>query len=198
MKPGLDDLGDPAVDDRARVDDDVRVALAGAASPRRRGRRTRPIASAAASRSSRLATVSPTMPSPRNSETPSGSHVPSGSGERGERQAEQEAHQQADEEADDGGDELGRGECLGLADQPARPGRPSGTAGSRSRRRSRRRPRRRGASHRTSAPLKSRARGGQGEPDKAAQRGAKEADVADQGSPRASPRRRAAARRRAR
>ena len=48
MKPGLDDLGDPAVDDRARVDDDVRVARPAAGGRRSAsGRRTRPIASAA-------------------------------------------------------------------------------------------------------------------------------------------------------
>ena len=44
------------------------------------GRRTIPIASAARSRSSRLATVSPSIPRPRKSDTPRGSHVPSGSG----------------------------------------------------------------------------------------------------------------------
>ena len=37
MKPGLDDLGDPAVDDRARVDDDVRLALEGRPLPVGRG-----------------------------------------------------------------------------------------------------------------------------------------------------------------
>ena len=74
----FDDLGDPAVDDRARVDDDVRIAGRRPSARRWSGRRTSPIASAARSRSSRLATVRPTMPSPRNSETPSGSHVPSG------------------------------------------------------------------------------------------------------------------------
>ena len=38
----------------------------------------KPTASAAISRSRRLATVSPTMPSPRKIETPSGSQVPNG------------------------------------------------------------------------------------------------------------------------
>ena len=37
-----------------------------------------PIASAASSRSARLATVSPSMPSPNRSDTPSGSQTPSG------------------------------------------------------------------------------------------------------------------------
>ena len=44
------------------------------------GRRTIPIASAAMIRSSRFATVRPSIPSPRPSDTASGSHVPSGSG----------------------------------------------------------------------------------------------------------------------
>ena len=62
-EPGLDDLGDPAVDDRARIDHDPGVARG---RPRARRRRrtagTRPTASAATSRSRRLATVRPTMP----------------------------------------------------------------------------------------------------------------------------------------
>ena len=77
---GLDDLGDPPVDDRAGVDDDVRLAAADGRPSSGSGRRTMPIASAAVARSLRLATVSPTIPRPRKRETPIGSHVPSGGG----------------------------------------------------------------------------------------------------------------------
>src|SRR5215212_8982770 len=44
------------------------------------GRRNSPIACAARMRSSRFATVSPSIPSPRKSETPKGSQVPNGTG----------------------------------------------------------------------------------------------------------------------
>ena len=142
MKPGLDDLGDPAVDDRARVDDDVRVARRAAAAALGAGSPDEP---------DRLGGDEQVLPlgdgqarasrARGTSETPSGSHVPSGPAKCDERQAEQEAHQQAEEQADDRGHELGGRELLDLADRASRPGRPSGTAGSRSRRRSRRRPR---------------------------------------------------------
>ena len=65
-EPGLHDLGDPAVDEHARVDDDVRVALgllvlgAGPADQARALGRRDQVA--------RLATVSPIIPRPRNSE----------------------------------------------------------------------------------------------------------------------------------
>ena len=67
-----------------------------------------------------MATVRPSMPSPRKIDTPSGSQVPNGVGEAGQRQAEQEAHQQAEQEPDDGGHELGGRELLDRADQPGR------------------------------------------------------------------------------
>ncbi len=58
------------------------------------------------------------MPSPRKTETPSGSQVPNGGAKLRQRQAEQQAHQEAQEQPDDGGHELGGGERLDLLDQP--------------------------------------------------------------------------------
>ena len=77
------------------------------------GRRTRPTASAAMTRSWRLATVRPSIPSPRKMETAERGQVPNGSG-ADERHAQQEAHQQADQQAGDGRDELGGRELLDL------------------------------------------------------------------------------------
>ena len=91
MKPGLDDLGDAAVDDRARVDDDVRVAdCASAPSPRVAAAGPARPPRAAMSRSWRLATVSPSIPRPRNSETPErqpACPTAAGSGRAGSRAA---------------------------------------------------------------------------------------------------------------
>ena len=78
-----------------------------------------PAPSAAAMRSNRFATVRPIIPSPRNSEIPSGSHVPKRALDLGERQPEQQAEQQADEQAEHRGHELGRRELLDALDEPA-------------------------------------------------------------------------------
>ena len=74
----FDDLGDPAVDDRAGIDHDVRIAEPQTFCLAWSGLRTSPTVWAARSRSARFATVRPSIPSPNNSETPSGSQVPSG------------------------------------------------------------------------------------------------------------------------
>ena len=80
-----------------------------------------------------------------------------------------------------------------LADEPRARARPSGTAGSRSRRRSRRRPTRRGARRRSPAPTNRPSPDrGEREPDETAQRGTEDADVADQRLPRRLARRPAA------
>ena len=80
----------------------------------------RPIDSAAVIRSWRFATVRPTIASPRKTEMPSGAMVPTGSGQRRQRQAEQEPEQQADEQADDRGHELGGGQLLDRAQRRQR------------------------------------------------------------------------------
>ena len=77
----LHDLGDAAVDDRARVDDDTRLA--------REVRRSRSCVAAVAGtrrpaaamiRSRRLATVRPIMPSPSNERDAERQHVPPATG----------------------------------------------------------------------------------------------------------------------
>ena len=113
-EPGLDDLGDPAVDEHAGVDDDPRLAL-GLLVASRRGRRIRPAPSAAAIRSNRFATVRPIIPRPRNSEIPSGSQVPSGPSIWASGRPEQQAQQEADEQAEDRGHELGGRQLLDAA-----------------------------------------------------------------------------------
>ena len=96
MKPGLDDLGDPAVDDRAGVDDDVRLAGGRA---RRLGARPADEADGLGGDQQVLALGDRQADHPEPEEdrdAPSGSHDPERLREVGERQAEQEAHQQAD------------------------------------------------------------------------------------------------------
>ena len=80
-EPGLDDLGDPAVDDGARVDDDARFAGGARCAPSAGGRRMSPTASrrdqqvARAWRRSARASRDP-----GTATRPSGSHVPHGAG----------------------------------------------------------------------------------------------------------------------
>ena len=152
--------------------------------------RMRPIASAATIRSARLATVSPSIPRPNRSDTPSGSHVPNGSGNWDSGRPEQEAHQQADQQADDRGHELGGRQRLDPTHEPERgddrqvrqdgepdddPGDDPGgqeRAGVRAVR-----------EERLAVDLDARQR----EADQTAERGAKDADVADQRIPRRFP-----------
>ena len=142
------------------------------------GRRTIPIASAAMIRSSRFATVSPSIPSPRPSDTAERQPRPERVREGGERQAEQQPHQQAEEQADDGRDELGGRELLDLADQPD--GRDDGEV-----REDREADDDPGDDPGDQEPaaavrlLEQPGRRRQAEPDETAQRGAEEADVAD-------------------
>ena len=92
----------------------VRVAL-GLLAPWRRRRRTRPAPSAAAMRSYRLATVRPIIPSPRNSEMPSGSQVPSGPSIWASGRPSSRPEQQPDEQAEDRRHELGGRQLLHAA-----------------------------------------------------------------------------------
>ena len=73
QEPGIGDVRDPPVDDRAGVHQDARHAGHLAV---RRGCRMSPMLSAAVIRSWRLATVSPTIARPRNMEMPIGATVP--------------------------------------------------------------------------------------------------------------------------
>ena len=74
-EPRGDDVRDPPVDHRRRVDDDARLPAARGAWPRSGRRADEPTVSAAPSRSCRFATVRPSIPSPSSSETPSGSQA---------------------------------------------------------------------------------------------------------------------------
>ena len=112
----FDDLGDPAVDDRAGVDDDVRIADAAA--------RCRRVGSGRADEPDRLGGEEQVValgdrqaehPEPEEQRDPSGSQVPSGASKLRQRQPEQQAHQQPDQQADDGGHELGGRQVLDLA-----------------------------------------------------------------------------------
>jgi hypothetical protein len=58
------------------------------------------------------------MPSPRPSETASGSHVPSGSGNAESGRPSSSPISRPMQQPDDCGDELGRRELLDLADEP--------------------------------------------------------------------------------
>ena len=80
------------------------------------------MACAATIRSRRLATVRPSIPSPRNSDTPRGSDVAPRRRQVGERDAEEQAHQEAEGQADDRGDELGGRQVLDAARSATSPG----------------------------------------------------------------------------
>jgi len=82
------------------------------------GGRKIPTASAAISRSLRLATVRPSMPSPRKIETPERQELPPRIRQSGKRKPEQQPHQQTQQQPDDRRDELGGGQLLDLADEP--------------------------------------------------------------------------------
>ena len=191
MKPGLDDLGDPAVDDRARVDDDVRVARRAAAVPVRARPPEEP---------DRLGGDDQVVP------------LGDGQAEHAEPEEERHAERQPRPERLAGMAESGRPRsrpisrpmrrpttavtnsavesCCDLAEQPA--GRddrevrqdreaddePGDDPGGEQ------------PAARVRLPRRGRADRGQGEPDEAAEGGAEEADVADHVVPRVVPSRR--------
>ena len=149
MKPGLDDLGDAAVDDRARVDDDVRVA--DAASPPRRpvGRPDEPDRLRGDEQVLALGHGQPEHPEAeeqRDRRAAARSRTAAGSCDSGKpssRPISRPSSRPTMAVTNSAVDSSST-----WRDEPARPARPSGTAGSRSRRRSRPRPRPRAAPRR--------------------------------------------------
>ena len=185
-EPGFDDLGDPAVDDRARVDDDVWTpstagALGGPVGGRGRPPPPRAAGPGAWPRSGRASRA-------QGRSRRRAAATARTAREAAEREPEQEAHQQADEEPGDGGDELGRGQLLDSrmsqrrgddrqVRQHANPRTPQATTHSAT------------SAPRRRSPGKARAGGRQDEADGPAEQGAKDTDVADQRFPRGLARR---------
>ena len=114
----FDDLGDPPVDDRARVDHDVGIAPAG----RCRGFGILPPDDAdRLGRQQQVGALGDRQPEHPEAEQERDAERQPGAERRIEvrqRQPEQEPHQQPDQEAQDGRHELGGGEILDAADDP--------------------------------------------------------------------------------
>ncbi len=115
---GFDDLGDPAIDDGAGIDHDVRVALswtgrAGGATAAHqthglgRGDQVTPLGH----RQSQHA-------EPEEDRDPQGSPLADRPLDLPEGEAQEQTHEQAYQQAGDGGHELGGGELLDARDQP--------------------------------------------------------------------------------
>jgi hypothetical protein len=117
-EPGFDDLRNPSVDDRARVDDDVRIA---------RGSRPIRVGNRPTDDPDRLGRKEQVVAfRDREAEHPEAEEerdaerqpCPERRRERCERQPQQEAHQQSDQQANDGRHELRGRQLLDLAHEP--------------------------------------------------------------------------------
>ena len=120
MKPGLDDLGDAAIDDRAGVDDDARSPAASWPAPGLGAARMSPTASAATDQVPPLGDGQTQHPEAEEQRHAERQPVAERVGEGRQREAQQQAHQQPEQQADDGGHELGGGQVLDPRDEPHR------------------------------------------------------------------------------
>ncbi len=118
-EPGLDDLGDPAVDDRGRIDDDARhpgtrLGTSVVGPPKEPdGLRGHDQVPSFGDGESEHAETEEQRDTERERVTPRRREVR-------ERDAEQQPHEQTERQADDSRDELGRRQVFDARDQPRR------------------------------------------------------------------------------
>ena len=115
QEPGLDDLGDPSIDDRAAVDEDVR----GPGSPAgfRIGSPNEPDGLGGHQQVLSLRHGQADHAEPEEERDPDRQVQTEGLGERREGRPEQQPHEQADQEADHRSDEFGRRHRLNTPDE---------------------------------------------------------------------------------
>ena len=117
-EPGFDDVLDPSVDDRARVDDDVRIARRRDRFPVVPGPSDEPDGLGGDDQILALRDGQAEHAEPKEERHADWQPRPERRRKECQRQAEQQSHQQAEEEPDNRSHELRRRELLDLADQP--------------------------------------------------------------------------------